>query len=806
MALLKGFPPSNTISPSVRIAERDLSFYGNVLQSGTIGAFIGFASKGPVNLPVLINSQVELNKIFGYPHPDTGDPYLLYAASQYLRSSQACYILRVAETSTVNNYAATTATVDLIAAGERVTIHSNQIGPDNTYTISKDTFFRWKLNGTLASKILVVPAGIYTTAELVTLLNDQLIPDIDGIEFFIYNETSLNITNATSVNNTIGLRSVWAYGNNSSIEFVSVLNSLYGENSEVGLGTGMMPAESMGTYSKYPTSDSYQGNGNYDFTGLTGQSLEIVVDGTDNSNIDGVIQVVSLAFLEGSSQTLDNIVTAINIEISNLPGGFYAKAVGDRLAFETLHSGRDAKLLVKTNPTASVVFGFTGTTAMGVSPAGSSSDINIDTLGIVSGTSFSNASFGLNSANINNLVIPGVPEISMTITADSPGIDGNDTTILIENDPETGNFNLLVFNKGFQVEAWGQLSKNPGSRYYVETYLNLVSDYIRAIDNTLVAAPPANNGPNGSTLKGGTDGIPPDPDDQDSILIGNRVSYTGLWALSEPDQITIDVVAVPGHSSTRVVKALIDMCTERGDAFAIIDPPFGLTVREIIQWANGVHPLNSFPLNTDFAALYWPWLMINDTDNGINVWVPPSGSVCGAYSQNDTIAGPWFAPAGLSRGVLTNVLDVYSRPSLAERDLMYGNGNAINPIVTFADTDGFVIFGQKTLQRRPTALDRVNVRRMMFYIERQIKNSAKSLLFEPNDASTRSQFISLAKNTLDTVKIKRGLTDYVVQCDENLNTADVIDRNELRAKIGVIPTKAVEFIFIEFTIQRTGTI
>lgn len=805
MALLKGFPPSNTISPSVRIAERDLSFYGNALQSGTIGAFVGFGSKGPVNLPVLISSQVELNRIFGYPHPDTGDPYLSYAASQYLRTSQACYVLRVAETNTVNNYAATTASVDLISAGLRVNIHSNQIGPDNTYTISKDTFFRWKLNGALASKILVVPAGIYTSAEIVTLLNDQLIPDVDGIEFFIYNETSLNITNVTSITNTLGVRSVWAYGNDSSIEFVSVLNSLYGENSEVGLGTGMMPAESMGTYSKYPTSDSYQGDGNYDFTGLTGQSLEVVVDGTDNSNIDGVIQVISLASLEGSSQNISNVLLSINIEISNLPGGFYAKNVEGKLVFETLHSGRDAKLLVKTNPTASVVFGFTGTTASGISPAGSSSDINVDTLGIVSGTSFSNA--GFSNLNISNATIPViVPEISVSFTADSPGIDGNDTTILIENDPETGNFNLLVFNKGFQVEAWGQLSKNPGSRYYVETYLNLVSDYIRAIDNTLVAAPPANNGPNGSTLKGGTDGIPPDPDDQDSILIGNRVSYTGLWALSEPDQITIDVVAVPGHSSTRVVKALIDMCTERGDALAIIDPPFGLTVREIIQWANGVHPLNSFPLNTDFAALYWPWLMINDTDNGINVWVPPSGSVCGAYAQSDANSGPWFAPAGVARGVLTNVLDVYSRPSLAERDLMYGSGNAVNPIITFADTNGFVIFGQKTLQRRPTALDRVNVRRMMFYIERQIKNNAKSLLFEPNDESTRNQFVSLARRVLDSVKISRGLTAYKVECDEKLNTADVIDRNELRAKIGVIPTKAVEFIFIEFTIQRTGTI
>lgn len=783
MALLKGFPPSNTISPSVRIAERDLSFYGDTLQSGTTGAFVGFASKGPINLPTIVNSQNDLTRVFGYAHPDTGDPYLIYAASQYLRSSQSCYILRVGETNTVIDYAATTASVDLIAAGSVVEIHSNYIGAYGSYVISNDSFFRWKLNGVLASKIIVAPSGTYTPTEIVTLLNDQLIPDTDGIEFFVYSD---------GLSDTIGVKSVWAYGNEASIEFVSVLNSLYGENSEVGLGTGMMPAESTGKSLKYPTSDPYQADGNYDFTGLTSQSLEVVVDGTDNPNIDGVIQVISLASLEGSNQVIADIVSAINTEILNLPGGFYAKAVtslvGDsKLAFETLHNGKDARILIKTNPTASVVFGFTGFTEKGISPAGSSSDINVDTLGIINGVSTTT-------------------DVSMTITADSVGIDGNDTSILVENDPETGNFNLRVFNKGIQVEAWGQLSKNPGSRYYIETYLNLVSDYIRAIDNTLVAAPPVNNGPNGSILTGGTDGIPPDPDDQDSLLIGNRLSYTGLWSLSEPDQVIIDIVAAPGHSSTRVVKALIDMCTERGDAFAIIDPPFGLTVREIIQWTNGVHPLNSFPLNTDFAALYWPWLMINDADNGINVWVPPSGSVCGAYAQNDTNAGPWFAPAGLTRGFLTNVLDVYNRPSLAERDLMYGNGNAVNPIITFADTNGFVIFGQKTLQRRPTALDRVNVRRMMFFIEREIKNNARTLLFEPNDESTRSQFVSLAKQTLDEVLIRRGLTAYTVECDEKLNTPDVIDRNELRAKIGVIPTKSVEFIFIEFTLQRTGTI
>ena len=394
----------------------------------------------------------------------------------------------------------------------------------------------------------------------------------------------------------------------------------------------------------------------------------------------------------------------------------------------------------------------------------------------------------------------------MTITADSAGIEGNYTEVLIDNDTETGNFNMRVFRSGVQVEAWGQLSKAIGSRYYAETYLQLVSEYVRCIDNTLVSAPPVNNGPDGSLLSGGSDGIPSDPDNQDDLLIGSRVSFTGLYSLSEPEQLDIDLVIIPGHSSTRVMQALIQMVQDRGDCLAIIDPPFGLTVREIIQWSNGVHPLNSYPLNTDFAALYWPWLSITDIDNGFDVWVPPSGTVAGAYARSDNLSFPWYAPAGLDRGLLTAVNDVYNRPTLLERDSMYGNGNAINPIVSFADSFGFVIFGQKTLQRRPTALDRVNVRRMLFYVEKQIKNLSRRLLFEPNDDTTRNNFISLAKGVLDFVTVNRGITQYSVQCDTILNTADVIDRNELRAKIGIIPTKAVEFIFIEFTILRTGAL
>jgi len=148
---------------------------------------------------------------------------------------------------------------------------------------------------------------------------------------------------------------------------------------------------------------------------------------------------------------------------------------------------------------------------------------------------------------------------------------------------------------------------------------------------------------------------------------------------------------------------------------------------------------------------------------------------------------------------------VFARPTLAERDLMYGYRNAINPIVQFVDFDGFVVWGQKTLQRRPTALDRVNVRRLMFYLEKRIRAASRTLLFDPHDDELRAQFVRLATAILTEVQVGRGVTDFRVKCDAELNPPDVIDRNEMRARIGVQPTRAVEFIFIEFSIHRTGS-
>ena len=774
MAILRGFPPSNTISPSVRITEKDLSFIAPE-QSFHRAGIVGFASKGPINVPTLISTHRQLNTVFGYPHPESGDPYLIYAAEQYLLVANELWIVRVGDEENVSDEQALKADVALPAAGGQILIESDTAGP---YTFATDSFFRWKLNGVLQEKVLVVLDGTYTTTELVEDLNLQLTSDIDGIQFYV------------ATDDKIAVKTTFSYGPDAELELVSVQDAIYGgavaDGNVTGLGTGMTQASITGSKSQYPA--SYQTAGNYDLAGLTDQNLQIVIDGTDNVLIDNVVQVIDLEDLEGGEYTIAEVVSEINSQKTenggSLPGGWTASATGDNLTFTTDHHGRDARMLIKSDSTADGIFGFSNVTVLGTSPTGTSGAAAVHTYGRVNGDA-------------------GEGDTTITITADTAGIDGNKTQVVVTNNIREGNFSIDVYNNGVQVENWGQLTKDETSRFYVETYLALVSDWIRAVDVDTNLAPPLDGT---YSLSGGSDGIPSDPDDQDALILGNQLGFTGLYALSEPEQIDIDLICVPGHSSTSVVTAMLNFAQNlRADCLAVIDPPFGLTVNEIIAWQNGSHPLNTTRFDSDFGAMYWPWVKIRDNFNRVDIWAPPSGSILAVIARSDQLSAPWYAPAGLNRGTVPAITDVFSRPTLAERDLMYGYRNCINPIVQFTDFEGYVVWGQKTLQRRPTALDRVNVRRLLFYLEKRIRAASRALLFDPHDEELRAQFVRLATAILTEVQVGRGLTDFRVKCDAELNPPDVIDRNEMRARIGIQPTRAVEFIFIEFSIHRTGS-
>jgi hypothetical protein len=204
--------------------------------------------------------------------------------------------------------------------------------------------------------------------------------------------------------------------------------------------------------------------------------------------------------------------------------------------------------------------------------------------------------------------------------------------------------------------------------------------------------------------------------------------------------------------------------------------------------------------NTNYAATYGNWLKQYDAFTDKNFWAPPSGVIASAYARNDSVYQPWFAPAGFTRGLITNALEVAIRPNQKQRDQFYKI--SLNPIAFFPG-DGYVIFGQKTLQAKPSAFDRINVRRMFLYLEKAVRKTIKYYVFEPNTFSTRQNILAVLTPIFQRVKSTQGMYDYLIVCDERNNPPAVIDSNELVVDIYIKPVRAAEFILVNFYATRT---
>ena len=208
--------------------------------------------------------------------------------------------------------------------------------------------------------------------------------------------------------------------------------------------------------------------------------------------------------------------------------------------------------------------------------------------------------------------------------------------------------------------------------------------------------------------------------------------------------------------------------------------------------------------NSNYAAMYWPWVKMPDTQvSGFQRWLPPSVAVSGVYSYNDQTAHPWFAPAGLNRGVIDVASYAERKLTQADRDTLYDSN--VNPIATFPG-QGVVVFGQKTLQKKSSALDRVNVRRLLITLKKFIASSSRFLVFEQNTAATRRRFLGMVNPFLEQVQSQSGLTAFRVVMDDTNNTPDTIDRNQLVGQIFVQPTRTAEFIVLDFTVMATGAV
>ena len=264
--------------------------------------------------------------------------------------------------------------------------------------------------------------------------------------------------------------------------------------------------------------------------------------------------------------------------------------------------------------------------------------------------------------------------------------------------------------------------------------------------------------------------------------------------LSNKDEYQFNILLSPGLGLDAGATSIISCAEGRGDAIAVVDNGvYGLSISAASSAAGGS--------SSNYGATYYPWVQLYNSNLGKVVWCPPSVVMGGVYAFSDSVGAEWFAPAGLNRGGIPSVVRAERRLSQADRDTLYSAN--VNPLATFPQ-NGVVVYGQKTLQRKATSLDRVNVRRLLIALKEYVGNVSRTLVFEQNTAVTRNRFLSQVNPYLDSVVQRQGLYAYKVVMDDSNNTPDVIDRNQLVGTIYIQPTKTAEFIVLNFNILPTG--
>ena len=422
---------------------------------------------------------------------------------------------------------------------------------------------------------------------------------------------------------------------------------------------------------------------------------------------------------------------------------------------------------------------------------------------------------------------------------------------IVNQDKVNGTFGLLIrrgddnSKNKIILETWNDLSLDPNSENYIESvignqskskavdngqyYITTTGEYInkskyvrvsgvarQTLDylandgiNVRVATstgslPTAQSGSfhgaTGDNVVGGAtrDKYFGDINGTDTQGLTGACYSDAISILGNQDEYVYNIISAPGliyefgdHKTS--LDSIISTAESRGDAIAVVDVQnYGATVANATGTAG--------TLNSSYAATYWPWLQTQSA-TGKNVWIPASVVIPGVYAFTDGAAAPWFAPAGLTRGGLGNVIQAERKLTRSQRDTLY-NAN-VNPIATFPGS-GISVFGQKTLQKKKSALDRVNVRRLLIDLKKFLGDTAKTLVFEQNTIATRNGFLATVNPYLESVVQRQGLYAYRIVMDDSNNTPDTIDRNQLIGQVFIQPAKTVEFVVLDFTIEPTG--
>ena len=351
--------------------------------------------------------------------------------------------------------------------------------------------------------------------------------------------------------------------------------------------------------------------------------------------------------------------------------------------------------------------------------------------------------------------------------------------------PEGDEVHLVVLVDGVVVETFeyvstvsGSLTDN-GTNNYIEDVINARSSWI-----SLTGVPAEED----FTLTGGTDGNP------------NASHYVGGYdAFANKEEVQIDFLIAPvgGQDNVPLVHAkLVEIATGRKDCVAVASVDY--TSASLGDVSGYISSTNQ---DSSYLVVDSNWIKVYDKYNDKYIFIPAASSTAGVMAATDAVSAPWFSPAGSRRGQYLGVTELLNNPSKTQRDQMYKAG--VNPIVSMPG-QGVMLFGDKTHLKRPSAFDRINVRRLFLVIERAISQAGENVMFEFNDEFTRAEFVNIVEPFLREIQGRRGITDFRVVCDETNNTAEVVDRNEFIASCFIKPARSINYVTLNFVAVRTG--
>ena len=752
------------VSPGVFTRENDLSFIAQGV--GAIGgAIVGPFKQGPAFKPTIVTSPSELEDIFGAAD---GTYYTELTAQNYLRETGLVTICRVAGIGGYTEKAPVLLTISSASVSKSVAVLFNT----DTDTNSFSTTFSASLNTTNSGNFSLGGAtlsGSYS-ASLVPS-STQSVDDVFGTsplgtkEAYVYGYLSNAATTAYTSFNT---------ASNANVSYVTLGDQNFTYDATYA-STPWIKSQDMGGLRYDLFRIHTLADGNVENTRFKVTIGNIKAAGDINGSDYGTFSLYVRKFDDTDKR--QNILEQYNnLSLDPTSTNYIARVIGDEVS--TIDSyGKVTTIGDWINKSKYIRV------------EAKDSDLYPVTAVPYAHAAYENFISG-SSAELANL--PGVTfttaSYSSSIYTSGINLDNADNTLFLKPLTETLGYNGN--NSIFSLDTLVGLPLSANANANIVSYRTFTIAFQGGFDGL---NPTITSNKGVDITSGNVQGL----DLSDSAASGSIAYKKCLDALSNVDEWDINLLVLPGvnhNDHSNVTQYAMDICENRADTFYIMD-----AAGQSAGIATVVGVAES--LDTNYAAVYYPWVKTIDTNTNKLIAIPPSVLLPRVYAANDATSAEWFAPAGLNRGGITGAVAVLDRLTHSDRDTLYEG--KVNPIAQFPG-QGIVAFGQKTLQSRPSALDRINVRRLLITVKKYIASTSRYLLFEQNTIDTRNRFLNTVNPYLENIQQRQGLYAFKVVMDETNNTPDVIDRNILKGAIFLQPTKTAEFIQIDFNVLPTG--